>query len=119
MAAPQSSIAMYDRICVTPVSGSISTSAIWQPLGNVEPTFASPTTFNGCGLCDASFLARTCRLIDVSLFGELNRPSLNTTCEGSTSSCSAAKGVACAISFKAASLQTLPAPTIAREPPDG
>src|SRR2546429_312908 len=62
---------------MTPVSGSISTSAIWQPFGKVAPKEPSARQSIGCGDGPASFLARSKKPID--LLPALNCPPLYST----------------------------------------
>ena len=106
-----SSTAAYAATTVAPVPGSISTSAMWQPLGKVEPNLPSATTETGFDLARSpSFTVR---------FDSFERysPFAYSTCEGSTPSSRAAAARPASISFCAARWHTLPAPTVLREPP--
>ena len=126
MTVPKSLTQEYLTTSTMPVSGSTSTSAIWQPLGKVEALGPSLTwaTSSDCGasagglgpLC--SFFARSMIEIARSVPTMVKRPCSNAMSDGAASSTCAASSLPLSMIFAAASTIAVPVCMIDFEPPE-
>ena len=118
MIVPASSTATKRVSSTAPVSGSISTTAMWVPNGKVEPAWVrSETVSSGSSVRASATRSHPTDTDGVPTTWNSPRSLSSTTSAALASRSSAATSVAAATSFSLASATAEPAICTDREPP--